>query len=147
MAETSFPAAVAGFGAQLGYAVTGTTYTDITLMTEITPPEISVDSIDVTNHDSTGGAREFIGGLSDGGEATANFIYNKTPYAALLTIAKTRANIHWKYTAPPGDATTPSTCLFDGHITKLGNPGLIDGALVCPMTIKVTGVIAVTTGS
>ena len=37
-------------------------------LTNISGPGITADTIDVTSHDSTGGYRQFIAGLIDGGE-------------------------------------------------------------------------------
>lgn len=58
-----------GQGTQLQYSTDGVNYTTIARLTEI--GEIGLgegDDIDVTTHDSVGGAREFARGLTDGGE-------------------------------------------------------------------------------
>jgi len=49
-----------------------TTGGDVTIgkLSNISCPEISADTIDVTNHDNTDGYREFIQGLRDGGEVS-----------------------------------------------------------------------------
>ena len=45
-------------------------------MVSVQPPQPSRDTIDTTNHDSTGDYREFIASLIDAGEATVNVNYN-----------------------------------------------------------------------
>jgi predicted secreted protein len=40
-------------------------------LSSVTGPSMSVDPIDVTSHDSVGKFREFVAGLKDGGEITA----------------------------------------------------------------------------
>lgn len=58
-----------GQGAQLYHSTDGVTYTAIAKLTEIGEFGIGEgDDIDVTNHDSSAGIREFVRGLVDPGE-------------------------------------------------------------------------------
>jgi hypothetical protein len=60
-----------GQGAQLYHSPDGSTYTAIAKLTEIGEFGIGEgDDIDVTNHDSSAGFREFVRGLVDPGEIT-----------------------------------------------------------------------------
>ena len=55
--------AVSGFGTQLSW-----NSQDVAEVTNISGPGESRDMIDVTNHDSSDGFREFIAGIASGGE-------------------------------------------------------------------------------
>ena len=66
------------YGSALKIGDDGTTevFTKIAEIIDIGGPNMSKDAIEVTNHDSTSGWREFIPGLRDGGEisVTANWL-------------------------------------------------------------------------
>ena len=56
------------FGSKLEYSATGSSpYTTVSNATSIGFPAPEIDEIEITNHDSTGGYREFLPGLKDGG--------------------------------------------------------------------------------
>ncbi len=63
--------AVSGFGTQLVWNTN-----DVVEMLTISGPNQSMDTIEVTSHDSADAFKEFIAGLKDGGEVTfaGNFI-------------------------------------------------------------------------
>ena len=60
--------ALIGLGTIVEVNTTGTTWFKIGEVTSITPPNESVDEIDVTHMESPGRTREFIQGLIDAGE-------------------------------------------------------------------------------
>ena len=51
--------------------------TAIAELESISGPSISMDTIDVTTHNSTGGIREFVGGMIDGRITSYNVCYTK----------------------------------------------------------------------
>lgn len=63
-----------GFGAQF-WLHNGTALTKVADIISVNRPNISVDTIDVTTHDSAGGVREFIAGLADPGDLSVQMLY------------------------------------------------------------------------
>jgi hypothetical protein len=53
--------------------INGTTVAGVT---NISGPNLTLETIDVTNHSSTSGWREFVAGLKDGGEVTFDIVYD-----------------------------------------------------------------------
>lgn len=64
-----------GFGTSLSRD-NGVTFDPISNITSVSGPGISRETIDVTAHDSPNGWMEFVGGLIDGGEVSADINYN-----------------------------------------------------------------------
>jgi len=61
---------------QIGDGATPEVFTAVAEITDLTPPNMARDSIEVTGYSSTSGYREFIAGWRDGGEVslTANWL-------------------------------------------------------------------------
>ena len=109
---------------QLGDGEASETFTDVAEVIDITPPNMSKDSIDVSNQDSTDGFREKIPGWKDGGEVT--FTMNWLPTNAtqdettgLWSHYIDDENHNYKIILPD----TLVTISFTGHITSF-NPDL-----------------------
>lgn len=112
----------------------------VALLTSVGTPELSIDSIDVTTHDSTGRAREFISGLYDAGEIAIEGYFDYTDTTgqhAMLTDAKAGTERSFTITGPSSVFTF--TC--SGFITKIKLVGdaPIDDKLAFTASIKVTG--------
>jgi predicted secreted protein len=45
-------------------------------LTDVTLPEVEVTDVDITSHDSSGGFKEYVGGLKDGGVVTLSGNYD-----------------------------------------------------------------------
>jgi predicted secreted protein len=117
------------------------TFTTIAEVMSISGPGLTSDTIDVTSHSSTGGFREFIMGLSDGGEVTFTINYNPTQATHNATtgllrdyINRTRRN--FKIVFPDGSSTTWS---FTGVVTGFSMSAPTDAQLSADVTIKVSG--------
>lgn len=114
-------------------------------VTNFQAPGLEAPSIDVSSLDSS--AREFIGGLKDGGEATMdfNFIYDDEGQARLRTRIGQKTN--FKITL--NDNVVPSTYAFAAVITNV--PGVAGGVSeaqkVSGVTLKVTGDVTFTPGA
>jgi len=69
--------AISGVGAklQLGDGASPQVYTAIGEVLNISGPELSAEQIEVTSLDSTGGYKEYIPGLLDGGTVSIEFNY------------------------------------------------------------------------
>ncbi len=107
---------------------------DVGEVTDISGPDISVDEIEATHHESPGGFQEFLPGLKDPGTLTfsGNFvssaiddlhdhIKNRTEGTALLTLAN---NSIW-------------SC--KGFVKSIGTDTPVEGKEGYSVTIKLTG--------
>jgi predicted secreted protein len=109
----------------------------------ISGPGLSLDTIDVTSHDSTGGWREFIAGLIDAGEVTAELIFDPdhASHVSLRTDLVARAATSYSVTFTD---TTPQVWSASAFVTGLSPTAEVDGALVATATLKFTGAVTVT---
>lgn len=125
---------------QLGDGANPEVFTSIAEITELKPPQMSRDEIDVTSHSSSDGYREFIAGLRDGGEVTfqANWLPTNSTHDATTGLLETfndNVTHNWKIVLP----NTLATITFSGFLTAfepdlpLEEQGQLSG------TIKVSG--------
>lgn len=102
--------------------------------------EISVDSVDVTTHESADSFKEYLPGLLDAGDVTLEGFFDYTDTTgqqAMLTDAYARTSRTGVITFP---SATGTTWTFTGFITniKIGDAP-VDNAIPFEATIKVTG--------
>lgn len=120
---------------------TGTpgTFATIPGVQSIDGPGATRDTIDVTSHSSTGGYREFIGGLRDGGEITAtiNWLFDDATQLLLQDAyeAEGVTNFRVVYPMSPGDEYDE----FAGFVTDLSKASPTDAQTTASLTIKITG--------
>lgn len=90
-----------GFGAYFK-AHNGTALTKISNVLAVKPPNTTVETIDVTDHDSANAMREFIAGLIDTGEGTIRIHYLPGSAGDLLmtTLVTSRAVKAWSIGVP-----------------------------------------------
>ena len=104
---------------------------------------LSMDTIDVTSHDSTGAWREFVAGLIDGGEITLDLVFDpdNTGHTNLRTDLTSRTSNTYdiRFVDP-----TPQIWSFTGFVTAFSPDASVDGDLTASVTIKATGAITVT---
>lgn len=115
------------------------TFTTIPEVTKISAPSVKFDLLDATSHDSTGGFKEYVPGLADGDNATAEYwkIPTNTLQIQLRTdsYAKTKKNTEIIF---PGGGSGAQIA-FAGYVVTLA-PTADSGALLKEVaTIKVTG--------
>jgi len=116
--------------------------TTIAEVTDITPPELSRDTADVTHHQSPGAWREFIKILKDAGEVsfTINYIPTNTTHNAATGLLSDFANNTtvdaWTLVFPDTLGTTWS---FNGAVTKFSAKAPVDDRLSADITLKVMG--------
>ena len=105
----------------------------------ITPPKLTRDDKDVTNHDSPDGVREFIPGLRDGGEVpfSGHLIPTNDTQMSLAAAQNTDDPEEWTIEFP----TTPKMYVtFTGYVNEFGvGDAPVDGELTFECKIKVTG--------
>ena len=121
----------------------GSVYESIGRITSLSLPSINPDIVETTAMDSTGGFKEFIAGLKDGGEVS--FTTNADPTSSTDTTNhydKVQANAlagtvgTWKATLP--NSTTLSFNAICSGFDISANPGDI---ITTDVTLKVTGVV------
>jgi len=120
---------------------TGTAYAQVT---NISGPGLSLDTVDVTSHDSTSGWEEVVGTILRSGEVSLDIVYDPAnathKYAEGGLIYDLAARAAITFTLVFLDtATTEWT--FSGLITGFEPTASVDGALTATVTIKPTGVV------
>ena len=135
--------AINGHGATLS-SCADTNFASVTTfgqITNISGPNLTRDSIDVSNMGSTEGWKEHIKGMLDGGEITADVIYDGTTFASAMYAQFTNPTAYWRVTM--NDHTTAAsrsniTCA--GFVTSLGHTIPVGDKVSQSVTIKLTGV-------
>ena len=135
--------AISAFGTLLKIGDGGgpETFTTIAEVTSISGPGLSLDPIEATSHDSTGGWREFIGGLLEAGEVSFDINYiptNATHDASTGLIADMVARTvrNFQLVFPDGSSTTWS---FAALVTSFEPGEPIDDKLSASVSLKITG--------
>lgn len=127
-------AATSGFGATFAYMSAADTYTALAEVLSVTPPSISVETIDATHMASDDGFREFIASLKDGGECSVTMNYVESSATLLQTLVLAGFET-FKITLAGG-----STLIFSGIPTAFAiDDVVIDDKMTMSFTIKVSG--------
>lgn len=137
--------ATSGYGTLLkeGDAGSPESFTTIAEVRTLTGPSSTMSPIDVTNHQSTSGWREFVAGLLDGGQVTmevnylpANATHNAS--AGFLNTFENKTSRNFLLRFPDAAGTTWA---FTGFFDSVTPTAPIDGALTASVSIKITGVV------
>ena len=128
-------------------------------LVDITVPTISKDTIEITNHSSSG-VRQYMGGLLDYGECTFTVNYsnsagsNHTELRTLATTAFDSADIKgddtstyaFTITLPIEDSSnsTGAKMAFEGIVTSFELSTPLDDVMKASITVKVSGAVAYT---
>lgn len=131
------------FGTQLKIGSTsGSGGTAIAAVTSIDGPELTLETIDVTTHDSPSGFREFIGGLKDAGEVSMELAFDpanathKNASGGLLYALLNRSVTEFTLVLP----SSPSVSwYFNALVTQFQVQAPIDDKLPANVTLKITG--------
>lgn len=117
----------------------GTAYAQVT---SIDGPGLSLDTEDVTSHDSTGGWEEVVATILRSGEITMNLVYDPAhathKYAAGGLIYDLVQKTAIEFTLVFPDVGT-TTWTFDAFITGFLPTGPVAGALTATVKFKLTG--------
>ncbi len=121
----------AGYGTVLNIGIV-----PVAELTNISGPGISVDTIDVTTHDSANAFREFVAGLVDGGEISMEGNLIDTGQSDLF-LTNLRDEIAFTVVLPTaaGDMTWGGQALITGFETSAPH----DGKIGFSASMKVTG--------
>jgi len=131
-------AAAIGYGTRFQTADSSSpgVWTDFAEVTNLTPPALKRDSIDASNEQISGGWREFIPGLKDGGEVKFDFnlVPKGTAYLSLMTELGTQTVSLRRIMFPDG-----STLTFSAFLTDWEQTAPLDDKMTGTATFKVTG--------
>lgn len=122
-----------GYGSQFKVSIAAV-YTLIGEQADVTPPGVSVDSIDASHHASPNSHREFIPGLIDAGEVTTEIHYVPTGTAEEQLYAMVGTTQACRNVFPSGAYVD-----YDAFITAMEPETPIDDKMVMSMTWKLTG--------
>lgn len=124
-----------GHGAKFGI---GATPTYVAEVVSITPPGMTRDTVEVTHLESDAMWKEYIGALTDGGEAsiTVNYVPATAASDALLTAFSTRSAQPFTILAPSGTVKM----IFSGIVTAYEPGDFVSGdKMSATFTTKPTG--------
>ncbi|HET7041687.1 MAG TPA: phage tail tube protein [Gemmatimonadales bacterium] len=113
--------------------ITPGTFAALAKITNIGGPGISRETLDVTAHDSPDGWREFLGGLKDGGEVSADINYDPADHDTLVADLDAQA-INYRITWPGG-----AKWAFPAILTGFEPSAPFDDKLTASITWKVAG--------
>lgn len=131
-------AGINAFGTQLYIHDGATSYDLIAEVVSVDVLDVSVDDLDVSSHDSSGGWKEYIGGMKDGGELSFELNFDPDVHGSLLDIVGvTRA---MRIVMP---SATDDSVDFDGHIKSLSASAPHDDKLSATAAIKVSGPVTI----
>ena len=131
---------MAASGAKSGFGTTLSIGSAITELGDIDGPDMKRNPIDVTHMASDNAAREFIGGLFDGGEVSVTVNFIKTVQATLLTQMSSATIQSCSMVLP----SSLGTLTFSGLVTGLKPKSAIDDRVVADLTVKVSGLVVLT---
>lgn len=117
-------------------------YVSVTNLGDISGPEVSVEAVDVTTHDSADGFTESIPGLADGGEVSFEIQFDPTSAAheTLYSDAGQRKIHNWRLQIPGFLSTTAGGYVqFPGFLTNVGLNFPLKGSITAPVKIKLSG--------
>lgn len=113
-------------------------FTAIAGIQNIGGPELTVDEIDVTAHDSPGQFEEVIATIKRSGEMTLTVVYDPADatHTALKTAYDGRDVIDYRITMPD-DGT--SVIDFSAFVKTFGREFPFDGAMMANVVLRLTG--------
>lgn len=117
------------------------TYATIAEVLDITGPSYELGTEEVTSHDS-GGWREFVPTLLDGGEITFDLnYYSATTQDSLETDQLNRSLRKFQLVAAVGGSVT-DTRGFSAYVSKVELQAPVEGILKMSLTLRTTGAIS-----
>lgn len=101
-------------------------------------PDVKVELNDVTSHDSTGGFREFLPGLKDGDNVTAEMLWvpSNTVHKGIRVDAYAATLRNWQLVFPD---TADDQVDYAGYVTGFPPVANVGEPMRNTLTVKVTG--------
>lgn len=109
-------------------------FTAVAQIVNITPPQFGRETVDVTDRDSAGNVRQFLGHLKDYGEVSVSINYDPALHNTWVTDADSDDPINYRFTYPGGQVQTAALL-----ITSFAPDAPMDGALAATVGLKVSG--------
>ena len=130
-----------GYGTmfQSGNGLSPETFTTLAEVTNITPPAMARDSVDVSHEQSPGAWREFIGGLKDGGEVKIELTFVAAGSAATALAAEMDLAVGSETKTRRIVFTDGAYFEFEGFLTGWEPDAPIDDKMSASATFKVSG--------
>lgn len=115
------------------------TFTTIPEVSKLTAPSVKFDLLESTSHDSSGGFKEYVPGLADGENATAEMwiVYANALHTQLRTDSYAKTLKNFKIIFISGG--TGSTIAFAAYVTNINNVADSGQLQKSTVTCKVTG--------
>jgi predicted secreted protein len=135
--------AIAGVGTKFR-RWNGVNWVNIAEINSIKGPDKKRDTIDVTNLDSTGGYREFIGGFRDGGTVTLPMNFTRDTYELMNDDFESEDLQNYEIYLPDKEYTSFE---FEALVTELGLAVPTDDKVTADVTLKVSGKVVINSGS
>lgn len=121
-------------------AVGSGVYVELAEVFEVTPPEYTIDQVEVTHMQSPGRAKEFIPALSDNGTAQAqmNYIPGSATDTRIRELQASGEVLSMKITYPNG-----STVTFPGSVESYNQAIPVGDRMTATAGFKVAGAVVV----
>lgn len=119
-------------------------FTAVASVTDITPPALERNTLDVTAHDSPDQWMEFIGGLKDGGEVSITLNYDPAAHDSLISDFDDTAPRNYKVVWP---TAVGGSWDFTAVMTGFAPEAPHDDKLSAEVTFKVSGKPTLTAGA
>ncbi len=118
----------------------GITYTALAQVLSVNGPNLSADTVDVTNNDSPNGWREFIPGLKDGGEIEVVLVFDPND-ATFVTLRDYLGTSEFYRVEWPQFTSTSSgdRVSVGGIVTGVEIESETEDRLEATVTVKVSG--------
>ena len=143
------PQAHAAFGTIIAYGngeIPSEEFTKIGRVKDIKGPDMKRDTIDVTNHDSPGGMKQFLASLADGGEVTFSVEFDPTDPShdqdtGLMYLMGRKVTTNFEIIFPIESTNGFWGLTFPGLLTGMSPAMPVLGSLTSDVTIKVAGAV------
>lgn len=132
-------AGIDAFGTEWSMHDGATTYVAVAEVTSIDVLDVSVDSYDVSSHDSAGQWREFVAGMKDAGELTMEINYDPSVHGAIWSALGSERN--HRITLTDSGAAVVS---FAAIVSGISAQAPYDDKLSASVSLKVTGAVTIT---
>ena len=132
--------AAVGTEFRLGSTASPPVYTAVAEILSISGPEVSVEEIEVTSLGSTGGYKEYVSGLKDGGTVSleANWIKSNTSQTTMRDLVDSGATSSYQVAFSDSPQTTAT---FNAKVTSFGMSADPGSQLKCTFGLRITGEI------
>jgi hypothetical protein len=135
------------FGSQLKWdPAGGTAYVAIGQVKDISGPSIARGDIDVSDHDSSDGYREFLPGLVDGGAYTFTIAWDSQNTAHLQGVGTgVIGDLEQDGCTLPAFQHTLTQCAgtavwtFDGYVNGFTMNNPVEGEITADLSVKISG--------